>query len=135
MYRATGTALECLSKNIAVVVANHQNERISQVKNIYDAMTMLGEKFTAMHQVVAQDRTKLVKCGEWSREVEAKLKGMDAAGASLEHAVAGIKGEVAQISTQVQELHHNMASTEDRLAEVLDRKFLDWAKNYSPPPQ
>ena len=49
-----------------------------------------------------------MKCGEWSREVEAKLKGMDAAGASLEHAVAGIKGEVAQISTQVQELHHNM---------------------------
>ena len=53
LYQATGTALECLSKNIAVVVANHQNERISQVKNIYDAMTMLGEKFTAMHQVVA----------------------------------------------------------------------------------
>ena len=68
-----------IGRRIAEVVSDHQNKNIAQVKNMYEAMTTLRDRFVELHGVAAANRGGVIECARVGREAGEKLAGAERA--------------------------------------------------------
>ena len=93
-----------LGKNIAGVIATQQNEYMGQIRNVFGAMEMVRDKFTALYQEVTLNRQGLMQCAEGTSTVSQRLGGFQQAGDHLGLRVDGLKRDLDRVNSEVEAL-------------------------------